>query len=210
MSNEWTTVEHALAYLQLADRIPHRTEGERTLLEELPKDAARLLDLGSGDGRLLTLLLLACPAANGVAIDFSPPMLEQLRQRFQSEPRVQIVTHDLEQPLPALGTFAVIVSSFAIHHLPHHRKRELYHEVWTVLEPGGLFANLEHVASPSQALHERFLKALGITGEQEDRSNQLLDVETQLRWLREIGFAEVDCYWKWRELALLVGKRPAR
>lgn len=210
MSNEWTTVDHALAYLQMADRIPHRPEGERTLLEEVPRDAARILDLGSGDGRLLALLLLACPTANGVAVDFSPPMLEKLRQRFQSQPRVQVVAHDLEQPLPALGAFDVVVSSFAIHHLPHHRKRELYQEVWTVLEPGGLFANLEHVASPSLAVHERFLNALGITAEQEDRSNQLLDVETQLRWLREIGFAEVDCYWKWRELALLVGKRPVK
>ncbi len=210
MSKEWTTVDHALAYLQMADRIPHRTEGERTLLEEVPRDAARILDLGSGDGRLLALLLLACPAARGVAIDFSPPMLEQLRQRFQSEPRVEVMAHDLEQPLPALGTFDVVASSFAIHHLPHHRKHELYQEVWTVLAPGGLFANLEHVASPSLALHERFLEALGITAEQEDRSNQLLDVETQLRWLREIGFADVDCYWKWRELALLIGKRPAK
>jgi SAM-dependent methyltransferase len=209
MSNEWTTVDHALAYLQMADRIPHRTEGERTLLEEVPKDAARLLDLGSGDGRLLALLLLACPAARGIAIDFSLPMLEQLRQRFHSEPRVEVVAHDLEQPLPALGMFDGVVSSFAIHHLPHRRKRQLYQEVWTMLAPGGLFANLEHVASPSLGLHERFLEALGITAEQEDRSNQLLDVETQLRWLREIGYADVDCYWKWRELALLVGKRPA-
>ncbi len=79
-----------------------------------------------------------------------------------------------------------------------------------MLDLGSLFANLEHVGSPSLALHERFLEALGITTEQEDRSNQLLDVETQLRWLREIGFAEVDCYWKWRELALLVGKSPAK
>jgi tRNA (cmo5U34)-methyltransferase len=209
MSSEWTTPEHALAYLQRADRIPHRTEGEATLLEEVPKGAARILDLGSGDGRLLGLLLLACPAARGVAVEFSPPMLERLRQRFGGEGRVQVVDHDLERPLPPLSTFGVVASSFAIHHLPHPRKRELYQEVWAVLEPGGVFFNLEHVASPTARIHERFLDALGITPDEEDRSNELLDVETQLGWLREIGFEDVDCYWKWRELALLVGKKPA-
>jgi tRNA (cmo5U34)-methyltransferase len=209
MSSEWTSPDHALAYLRMADRIPHRTEGEGTLLEEVPKEARRVLDLGSGDGRLLGLLLLACPTASGVAVEFSPPMLERLRGRFGGEGRVRVVEHDLERPLPALGTFDVIASSFAIHHLPHPRKRELYQEVWAVLEPGRVFCNLEHVASPTARVHERFLDFLGITPEQEDRSNKLLDAETQLRWVREIGFENVDCYWKWRELALLVGRKPA-
>jgi SAM-dependent methyltransferase len=208
MCSEWTTPEHALAYLQMADRIPHRTEGEATLLEEVPRTARRVLDLGAGDGRLLNLLLLACPDASGVAVEFSPPMLEKLRARFGSECRVQVVEHDLERPLPALGTFDVIASSFAIHHLPDPRKREVYQEVCSALEPGGVFCNLEHVSSPSDRVHQHFLDALGIRPEQEDRSNKLLDVETQLRWLREIGFLDVDCYWKWRELALLIGRRP--
>ena len=209
MSSEWTSPEHALAYLRRADTIPHRAEGEATLLEEVPKEAARILDLGSGDGRLLGLLLLACPAARGVAVEFSPPMLDRLRERFSGEGRVQVVDHDLEQPLPPLGTFDVVASSFAIHHLPHPRKRELYQEVWAVLGPGGVFCNLEHVASPSPRLHGRFLDALGLAPGEEDPSNKLLDMETQLGWLREAGFEDVDCYWKWRELALLIGKRAA-
>jgi len=44
---------------------------------------------------------------------------------------------------------------------------------------------------------------------EEDRSYKLLGLETQLAWLREIGFADVDCHWKWRELALLAGIKPA-
>jgi hypothetical protein len=112
--------------------------------------------------------------------------------------------------LPPLGAPDAIVSSFAIHHCTHERKRELYGEIFDALAPGGVFYNLEHVASVSEEMHDEFLAALGITREQEDQSNKLLAVEPQLAWLRELGFANVDCYWKWRELALFGGVKPAR
>jgi tRNA (cmo5U34)-methyltransferase len=47
--------------------------------------------------------------------------------------------------------------------------------------------------------------AIGYTPEKEDRSNRLLPMETHLAWLIDIGFVEVDCYWKWLEMALLIG-----
>jgi SAM-dependent methyltransferase len=203
--NEWQSAAHAGAYLERADQVPHRSAGEATLIEEIPTDVRRVLDLGSGDGRLLDLVLRARPKATGVALDFSPLMLERLRSRFAGSPAVEIVTHDLSDPLPTLGTFDAVVSSFAIHHLDHERKRQLYGEIWQVLGDSGVFCNLEHVASASAYGHARFLAAMGTSPEEEDPSNKLLDVHTQLGWLREIGFADVDCHWKWRELALLVG-----
>lgn len=205
--NLWQSPEHALDYLRRADSIPHRVEGEATLLEFLPQDAHRILDLGSGGGRLLSLVRASRPNAEFVALDFSPAMLETLSGHFAGDPSVAIVAHDLENTLPELGRFDVVVSSFAIHHVPHARKRSLYQEIFEILVPGGVFCNLEHVASPTSRLHKGFLKAIAC--DEEDPSNKLLDVETQLAWLREIGFAEVDCHWKWRELALLVGEKPA-
>ena len=204
--NLWSSAEHALEYLRRADSVPHRVEGEATLLEFVPAAPRRVLDLGSGGGRLLSLVRAARPGASFVALDFSPAMLQTLQKLFASESAIAVVAHDLENPLPPLGEFDAIVSSFAIHHLPHHRKRSLYAEVFALLAPGGVFLNLEHVASSNPHLHAEFLKAIAMG--QEDPSNKLLSLETQLFWLREIGFVDVDCHWKWRELALLSGVKP--
>ena len=207
-TNLWTRTDHVLEYFNRADSIPHRTEGESALLEFIPETTRRILDLGTGDGRLLALVKREHPNTEAVAIDFSPAMLEAAEKRFAGDSSIAVVAHNLDDPLPDEGKFDAVVSCFAIHHVVHERKRALYSEIHALLNAGGVFCNLEHVASPTPNLHEQFLRGIGFTLETEDPSNKLLDVETQLQWLREIGFVEVDCHWKWRELALLAGKRP--
>ncbi len=207
--NLWSSPSHATDYLGRADSIPHRSEGESTLLECIPTNTRRILDLGTGDGRLLALVKSWLSSrAESVAVDFSPSMLEAAGKRFRGDSSVTLVTHNLDHPLPALGKFDAVVSSFAIHHLVHERKRELYAEIHGALNSEGVFCNLEHVASPTPRLHEEFLSHIGKTVETEDPSNKLLDLERQLQWLREIGFVDVDCCWKWRELALMLGRKP--
>jgi tRNA (cmo5U34)-methyltransferase len=207
--NLWAEAEHALDYLKKADSIPHRVEGEAALMDSIPATVERILDLGSGDGRLLRLLKLRYPQAQAVALDFSPVMVERLRKNFESDSTVTVIEHNLDACLPEIGRFDAAVSAFAIHHLVHERKRALYKEIYDRLLPGSVFSNLEHVASPTARLHERFLEKLRIPLLGEDPSNKLLDVETQLHWLGEIGFQDVDCNWKWLELALLVGYKPS-
>lgn len=205
--NLWTSTEHVRDYLERADSISHRGDGESALLEFIPPSTRRILDLGTGDGRLLARVRREHPETEAVALDFSPAMLEAARKRFAGNARVTVVAHNMDTVLPGLGKFDAVISSFAIHHLVHERKRALYAEIYALLNPGGVFCNLEHVSSSTERLHQDFLHAIGHTVETEDPSNKLLDLETQLRWLREIGFADVDCHWKWRELALLVSVR---
>jgi tRNA (cmo5U34)-methyltransferase len=212
--NEWLTKERVLEYLTKANNIPHRAEGESVLLDHIALNAKRVLDLGTGNGRLIKILNEERPnIEEAVAIDVSPFMLKAIRENFADDSSVKIIEHDLSNSLPydeSFGgrSFDVVVSSFAIHHLTHERKRSLYSEIFSILNPNGIFCNLDHVPSPTYGLHERFMAKLGKTPETEDRSNRLLDVESQLRWLQEIGFVDVDCYWKWLEFALLVGVKP--
>lgn len=75
VSKEWTAAEHVSRYLERADEFPQRLEGERVLLEHVPQDARRVLDIGTGDGRLLALPQANRPEIAGVGIDFSDVML---------------------------------------------------------------------------------------------------------------------------------------
>ena len=202
---EWSSTQHVSFYLNKAANLPQRTEGEGILLDLIPKDLKRVIDLGTGDGHLLKILQRPIPHIKAIAIDVSPVMLDAARKYFASDSDVEVIEHNLSNPLPDMGQFDAVISSFVIHHLAHERKRSLYQEIYDMLNSGGIFCNLEHVASVSLKQHIHFFKAIGHAIETEDKSDKLLSTEEQLKWLKEIGFVDVDCYWKWLELALLIG-----
>jgi SAM-dependent methyltransferase len=200
----WSDPGKADEYLQRVGGLAPRLAGEAVLVEVLPDRVERVADLGCGDGRLAALVLEARPSVTEVvALDTSPPMLERARARFDGDHRAQVLKCDLRDPLGDIGEFDVIVSGFAIHHLDDKRKQELFGEVARRLRPGGVFANLEVVASATPELHAEFRRAIGRA--EDDPEDQLVDVESQLTWMRAAGLTQVDCLWRWRGFALLVG-----
>lgn len=201
--NEWSDRNRVAEYL--AREIPHRTVAEEVLLQALPEQVDRFIDLGTGDGRLLALVGGRYPEAEGTGLDSSAPMLDRARERFAGDPRVVLREHDLELALPLAGTVDVVASGLAIHHLEDVRKRELFREIHGLFAPGGVFANLDLVRSASARLHERFLREIGRV--EDDPTDRLAGLDEQMEWLREAGFAEVECHFKWLELALIVAVR---
>ena len=126
--------------------------------------------------------------------------------------------------------FDVIVSGFSIHHQPHPVKQQIYADIFDLMEPGGVFVNIEHVSSATprlEALYDDYfidsLWAEQLTDhnaqtraqiaaayhKREDKqANILASVALQCEWLRHIGFVDVDCFFKIFELAVFGGRCP--
>lgn len=201
----WKDHDKAHEYVGRVGRLAARAAGEAELVAALPSVVERVLDLGTGDGRLIDVVLSARPdVKEAIGFDNSPPMLELSRARFLDDDRVSIREHDLREPLPEVGPLDVVVSGFAIHHLEHERKQSLFAEVVSLLRPGGVFANLEVVECATPELQEEFHRLMEKPGG--DPEDICAPVEPQLEWMRSAGLTQVDCDWRRRGFALLVGR----
>ena len=179
------------------------------------------VELGAGSGLFSAMLRKAFPKAHLTLIDFSENMLALARQRLGADdPRITFLLSDYTtQPLPANAD--AIVSSLSIHHLEDERKRALLPRILEALRPGGIFVNADHIAGPTPELEERYqqrwlrdVRALGATEQQiadslfRQKEDRRTPVAPQLAWLREAGFANVDCWYKHSSFAVMSGVRP--
>lgn len=207
-----------------------------SILKSREQPVENFLDLGCGDGILGATVLGEYPSARGVLADFSEPMLAQAHLQLK-EYAGQLTFENLNYGDPAWvdrissqGPFDAVVSGFSIHHQPDVRKREVYAEIYSLLKPGGWFINIEHVSSAAQLnvdlFEEHYTSARyaiekqnggtrtlqEIAAEYKTRpdraANILAPVELQCDWLREIGYEEVDCYFRIYELAVFGGRKP--
>ena len=144
--------------------------------------------------------------ARATLVDGSSLMGERSQERLHEyADRVSVVRADLStsewrDALP--GTFDLAVSSIAIHNLRDPRRiRQLYAEVFGLLNDGGFFMNFDYVRPSTQALRPLAVWAgldpdAGYTQRLTGGGNPPGTIEEQLVWLREAGFSAVDCFWK--------------
>ena len=186
-------------------------------LGELAERPKRILELGAGTGLLSAMVADAQPQAELVLVDGAAAMLEQAREVLGDRASYRVA--DLREPLPG-GGFCAVVSALAIHHLDDAGKRDLFGRVFAALRPGGVFVNAEQVLAPTPQLeqddlawHRDAAASLGATPDEWARALERMShdrsatVEAQLSWLRGAGFADVDCRFKLRRLAVLFARR---
>jgi SAM-dependent methyltransferase len=207
------------------------------IVDATARDATSIADLGCGDGILAATLLKRYPHARATLVDFSEPMIAAARNElapYGDACEFHLADLSSAEWVDAAGRrapFDVVVSGYAIHHTTDERKRVLYREIFELLRPGGVFVNIEHVKSPTERLRElsddliidsvypyhlkqdptrtREDVADEFVHREDKHGNILALVEDQCHWLREIGFVDVDCYFKILELAVFGGRKSA-
>ncbi len=100
---------------------------------------ARILDVGSGPGRLAVKLAELAPDVQVTGVDITPEMVERansLAARSTVADRVQFRVGDVAAlPFPD-ASFDVVVSTFSLHHWPNPGRGLA--EIYRVLRPGGV------------------------------------------------------------------------
>lgn len=237
-----------MTYWERKDKLFRYTEGARQffpLAQEQLETIARIidkynpaiknfLDLGCGDGYIGNFIYDLYPDSSGVFLDISHEMINKAKGRNFNKSTEFIVKDfgcaEWASSIRSTGEFDLIISGYAIHHLENVEKKRLFHDIYNLLRPNGIFLNLEHVASPSDKIRELFSELfddrmmdyqnhIGEPKTKEEindlyndpkhkKLNRLESVEKQCAWLRDIGFVEVDCFMKIFELALFGGVKP--
>jgi len=233
----WAEGEYSGKYVDAADIIVIERQRMIGIVKSfyrhniMGRRARRLLDLGCGDGILAHELLGIDSSLSATVIDGSEEMVERARKRLSGCRDVTFVKASFQEilsgkiTLPASLSF--VVSSLAIHHLPTGEKRQLFELIHASLEEGGAFLNIDTTLSPTERVEEWYIalwrewideqkKRLGSDGDydefiskyrEESHYRNLDTLHHQLAALKESGFRDIDCYYKYGMIAIYGGRR---
>jgi len=204
--------------------IPCFNDFYQTAIDLIPfssSDSFRLLDLGAGTGLLTALIISVFSNATATLMDLSEKMLEKARERFSLNNRINFLIWDYSHStLPE--EYNLIVSAMSIHHLSDDEKKSLYQRVFDALKSEGIFINADLVKGETdkteQKYHDMWMNWIHEAGLSKDELSEIIDrmqydkpssLTIQLRWLKEIGFQDVDCYYKYFNFAVYSGRKEA-
>ncbi len=208
-----------------------------TVIRGLGRPVNYFMDLGCGDGMLAAAILEEYPDSNGILVDHSPPMLKAAEKNLEEfGGRIHLREADYGQAewvqsVQPYAPFELVVSGYSIHHQSDASKHRIYSEIFETLRPRGMFINMEVVASRTAriselwdqirvdslyefALRHKLNKTRAVVEEEclespEREANRLSLVDTQCDWLKEIGYVDVDCFFKFFQLAVFGGCRSS-
>ena len=188
-----------------------------------------ILDLGCGDGEISKHIIKQSKQCNFTLLDASEEMLSKAKEKLGNN--VTTYTHmsfeDYIEKNTEDSKYDIVVSANAIHHLDFIKKSQIFAQIYKELKFGGAFINIDPVHPSSSYcetiqfglwkywMNETLEKIEG--NEKVGKYDHIPDVYKnnlenkpsglweQLRALKDNGFRDVDCFYKYSIFAVYGG-----
>lgn len=203
--------------------IPFYNEIYDILIDSIPfyrNSEINILDIGCGTGTFAKLLKEKFPYAKITCLDFAQNMIEVARDKLRDfDGDINFLVGDFNN-LKIKNEYAVIVSSFALHHIQTDKEKiRLYQNIYKALNNSGVFLTADIVLGVNNYIknlydrkwEEHIVKQIMrnlidsttlIRYQTDDNPSRLFD---HLRWLSEAGFNQVENIWKYYNFAVFGG-----
>lgn len=178
-----------------------------------------ILDLGAGTGLLTSFLMKRYPEASFTLIDISEKMLDVAKERFKDTNKVKYIKADYSK-YDFTEKYDMVVSALSIHHLEDEEKRELYKKSYSILKKNGIFINADQVHGETPFIENlnkttwrNYVENGGLTeeeikaGYERTGLDKDISLDQQLDWLKETGFSDVSCLYKYYQFAVMFGRK---
>jgi tRNA (cmo5U34)-methyltransferase len=188
-------------------------------IAETNTDTPNILDIGAGTGLLSFLILEKFPNAKVTLIDLSEKMLDVAKERLKANPNVTYIIDDYTK-YKSDEKYDVVISSLSIHHLTGDEKEQLYQNIYSGLNKNGVFINADQVLGGTsfiESLYKRDWKYKvensGLSKEEihsayeRAKLDKMSTLDDQINWLKDIGFLDVDCVYKYFNFVVLFGRK---
>lgn len=191
------------------------------LVDQL-KSAKKVLDIGAGTGLFSQFIYQQNSALHFTLVDISSEMLALARERFAGLNNFAFKELDFSVD-PIVGNYDLIISALAIHHLEDDQKALLYQNIFSALNPGGLFINADQVEGRGDWFDDFYksnwketVKKSGLDEHAIERAferiklDKFAKLETQLQMLEQSGFSDVDCIYKYNNFVVITALKNSR
>jgi len=183
--------------------------GTAVELVKINNEKGKILDLGAGTGLLTKLVIKKYPNAKYTLVDIADEMLAIAKERFETLDNISFNVEDYRVGISG-GKYEAIISALSIHHLDSYEKRNLYKNIFNMLEEGGVFINADQVKGEDCDSEEivkeyqlSYIENCSLLREEKDdtygriKLDKMDKMSVQINMLKEAGFKSVDIYYKY-------------